>query len=260
MRKNHNLFTKERYLVKYLSSIKDDRGQILIITGFLVMAALLCLGLTIDVGQLLIHNIQLQNTADAGAYRGGEVLASALNTIVIGNGTLIGLGILTIPTHGGTLKEIRAVQSLQDALAQTAPAASVAIAAAVAIGGNNADLALPLNRLTSTSFMPSLMVRRAYFMPFFFGHRFPLWMSDDYRTSSSKPYGDRFLRLGVTTGARSTMFLGRIMQMEFFVPQSLAGAESFIVGGNFWPIPRPTYEANLARVSSTLLNQLGISL
>lgn len=232
---------------------QNEKGQALIVMSLLIMVVLMVVGITVDVGELIIHNIKLQNAADAGAYRGADTIALALNAVAIGNAAIDVLGIAAIFTHGATLEAIRAVQIAQDVVVSAAPASSVAAAALVASILNDAGMAVPLNRLNSSELAPTLMVRRLYFLPQFFGHRFPLWIVDSYRSTRQKPYGDRFLRLGVVHSGQRTTFVGKLLGKNLSIPMSHAVAEAYVSGGTILlPLPRWTYEARLTQVSVEL--------
>lgn len=231
----------------------DQGGQALIVVSLLIVVAITVVGITVDVGELIIHNIKLQNAADAGAYRGAEAIALALNAVAAGNAVIDALGIAAVFTHGATFKAIRAVQIAQDVIISAAPATSVAVAALVASVLNDADMAVPLNRLNSNELAPALMVRRLYFLPQFFGYRFPLWIVDSYRSTRQKPYGDRFLRLGAVHSGQKTTFIGKLLGKNLSIPMSHAAAEAYVSGGTIlFPIPRWTYEARLTQVSVKL--------
>lgn len=230
--------------------LSNQKGQALVVVSLLILVAFMVVGITVDVGELVIRNIKLQNAADAGAYRGAEAIALALNTVALGNATIEALGILALFTKGSTFEALRAVQMAQDVIIQTTPAISVATAVLVATGFNDADLAVPLNRLNSDETLPSLMVKRAYLLPILFGNRFPLWIDDAYRSSKQKPYGDRFLRLGVMGSSQKTPFIGKLLGKNLSIPVTYAVAEAYVSGGSVLPpFPKWTYKAKLTQVT-----------
>ena len=210
---------------KVWSLWKERGGQALVAVSLLIAIVITAIGITTDVGELIIRNIKLQNAADAGAYRGAETLALALNAVALGNAAIDVLGIAAIFTYGETFRAIRAVQIAQDEVIKAAPAVSVATGIMVSSTLNEADMAVPLNRLNSNELLPSLMVRRMYLFPSLLGYSIPLWIADSYTTTRQKPYGDRFLRLGVIRSGDKTTFIGKLLRKNLSIPTSYAFAE-----------------------------------
>lgn len=160
---------------------KDECGQVLAFTAG-IMAILLAFSfLVVDVGEAVRCRIGLQSALDAGAQMGAAVLADGLNSIALANGILLALGIGAFFSGGQTLRFVRAVQWLQDRTAALAPYQAVGTALTVARKGG-AEVVFPLNGLSGGAW-PSLMVKRAYFLPWIFGRKFPLWMEDALRTA-----------------------------------------------------------------------------
>lgn len=231
-----------------------ERGQALAFIALFLAVLLVLTAVVTDLGEVILWRMQVQNAVDAGGQAGASILADGLNIIAITNDALLALGIAAFFSSGATLEKVRQLQDLQDTVARNTPRLSLAYAVKVALE-NGATGLVPLNGLTGGK-EPSLMVSRAYFLPDLFGHRVPLWMKDDFKSSRTKPFGDRFVRLGGWRRDGPTLFGGKLLGLGLQTGRPYSVAEAAVYGYRvlgrwvLWPLPVPKYRARLVPVSA----------
>lgn len=221
-----------------VGNTRED-GQVLIVALVVLSLVGAALGVTYSVAQATIARIQLQNAVDAGATAGAAMVADGLNLLAISNGLLLTLGFGGFFSGGSTLKYVRSVQRFQDAIISTTPNSAAAIAVATAMN-QGADLAAPIPG--GSGGRPSLMVKRAYFLPSLCGKAFPLWIADKFRATSRGRFGDRVVTI---TGVRrvKTLTGGSVLLVA---KASGAVTGSRVLGETvFWPWPEPGYYPRL---------------
>jgi hypothetical protein len=212
-----------------------EAGQVLIVA--LVVLSLTCtaIGVTYTVAQTTIARIELQNAVDAGATAGAAMVADGLNLLAITNSLLLTLGFGGFFSGGATLKYVRSVQRLQDAIISTTPKSAAAIAISTAMN-QGADLASPIPGRGVGR--PSLMVKRAYFLQGLLGKSFPLWVEDKFRATPSARFGDRVVMIA---GVRRVKTLtGGTVLLSAKAYGAVSGSR--VLGETvFWPWPEPGY-------------------
>src|SRR4051812_27746730 len=86
-----------RWAVRIRPRAARQRGQVLVLFGFVMLALLGMTGLAVDLGLMLSYNRQTENAADAGALAGAEALARHLTW------RLVCSGATALPANSGCI-------------------------------------------------------------------------------------------------------------------------------------------------------------
>lgn len=212
-----------------------EKGQVAIAILVVVSMLTATIGVVYTVAATAIARIELQNALDAGATAGAAVIADGLNLIAVTNGLLLTLGLGGLLSGGATLKYAQSVQRLQNAVISATPKAALATALSIAMS-QGAELAAPIPGRGRG--WPSLMVKRAYFLPSIFGKTFPLWIEDKFKPTSCGRFGDRVVMLTGVTRVTFPVGSSKILTAKAF--GAVAGGR--VLGeAVFWPLPEPGY-------------------
>jgi hypothetical protein len=180
--------------------------------------------------------LTLQNGVDAGTTTGAAILADGLNTVAVTNQALLALGIGALLGNGQFAQWAVQLQRMQDEVIRRTPDLARQAARTTAIGLGAHWAAFP----GEGQRWPGLMVRRMYFLPWFFGRRFPLWLADDLRPVGERRWGDRVLYLqGWRLARRGAVVLPL---------RAGAGAAAARPGGggrSSWPLLAADYDSRL---------------
>lgn len=223
-----------------MGSSTRERGQALVAALLAVTLAGVAWETLLSGWTFTRHRLLLQRGVDAGATAGAAVMADALNSLAITNAGLLALGVGALLGNGESARWAAQIQRAQDEIIRRTPALAekVALGVSAAQGAHWAQLVKGTGGRGS-----SLMVRRVYFLPVFFGKRFPLWIADDLCTVEGRRWGDRVIEL---TGWRVARRGGVTLPL-----QAGAGAAASRQGGgrSSLPLLSASYESRLIPLS-----------